>query len=471
MDRFVDYFVVLGFDHSKQRGGLSTGRVLQRFPVKDWSDVPFIDGIELFCQPQGWRLSASPQQPTYFMSVLTDVDANKHYCACLSFNEPIAIQPIKQADDDDLYVDDVIYNNVDGSVHHSIMYAPKCLVLVSRHSYPDVFKNCLGIIYTVYIDNLDFKMEKLIGNLLACVEVPPSGGSAARFTLGANDRQMLQPPLSPTVPVTRSTVYQLFDQLGIQSVITLFTAITTEHKILFHSKSYSRLHDACHALTSLMYPFYYSHVYIPLLPSSLLEVLSTPTPFVIGVHSSLRNEVEDLLDVITVDLDGGSISVPEHLPRLDEHTTAQLVNQLCLVIRPQLSQADDAFTSSQLKPSPPFLLDKEIRAIFVRLFAQLLQGYRSCLQIVRIHPRPFITFHKSSFLGQRNFVENEFVVRLLECMFFNLFVKDRGPPFRASDLFDELYATMNETLKRETKSPELVLENIRNLAQQLFLNE
>lgn len=38
--------------------------------------------------------------------------------------------------------------------------------------------------------------------------------------------------------------------------------------------------------------------------------------------------------------------------------------------------------------------DKELRAVFLRLFAQLLQGYRWCLHIVRIHPEPVIRFHK-----------------------------------------------------------------------------
>lgn len=38
--------------------------------------------------------------------------------------------------------------------------------------------------------------------------------------------------------------------------------------------------------------------------------------------------------------------------------------------------------------------DKEIRAVFLRLFAQLLQGYRWCLHIIRIHPEPVIRFHK-----------------------------------------------------------------------------
>lgn len=32
--------------------------------------------------------------------------------------------------------------------------------------------------------------------------------------------------------------------------------------------------------------------------------------------------------------------------------------------------------------------------MFLRLFAQLLQGYRWCLHMVRIHPEPVIRFHK-----------------------------------------------------------------------------
>lgn len=97
-----------------------------------------------FCQPQGWRLSSQQQPPSFFASVLTDMDANRHYCACLCFNEPIAIQPIKQADDEDLYLDDleVVEDQFQTSnnSHHSIMYAPKCLVLVSKHHHIENLK-------------------------------------------------------------------------------------------------------------------------------------------------------------------------------------------------------------------------------------------------------------------------------------------------------------------------------------------
>ena len=44
-------------------------------------------------------------------------------------------------------------------------------------------------------------------------------------------------------------------------------------------------------------------------------------------------------------------------------------------------------------------LDKMIRAVFVRLFAQLFAGYRYCLLIIRINPKPVICFNKATFLG------------------------------------------------------------------------
>lgn len=78
-------------------------------------------------------------------------------------------------------------------------------------------------------------------------------------------------------------------------MLVLFCGVMTEHKILFHSASYSRLTEGCRALTALMYPFRYTHVYIPLLPAALVEVLSTPTPFIMGVHSSLKYEVAELV--------------------------------------------------------------------------------------------------------------------------------------------------------------------------------
>ncbi|NXL68338.1 MTMR5 protein, partial [Chordeiles acutipennis] len=175
-------------------------------------------------------------------------------------------------------------------------------------------------------------------------------------------------------------------------VLYLFCAALTEHKILFLSSSYQRLTDACRALLALMFPLKYSFTYVPILPAQLLEVLSTPTPFIIGVHSIFQSETQELLDVVIADLDGGTVNVPEcvHISLLPEPLLQQTREALSMVTGfsapPACPRCDHAvLLSSQ---------DKEIRAVFLRLFAQLLQGYRWCLHIIRIHPEPVIRFHK-----------------------------------------------------------------------------
>ncbi|XP_055715970.1 myotubularin-related protein 13 [Phlebotomus papatasi] len=490
MSRLADYFVIVGYDHEKERSGTRSGKILQRFPENDWHDTPFIEGIEWFCQPLGWALSTERQEPRFFVSVLTDIDANRHYCACLCFNETISITPNKPIDEEEETLTPGRTNSLIPAVttvtHHSIMYAPKCLVLVSRLDYTETFRNCLGTIYTVYIESLGFPLETLIGNILGCIQVPPPGGPQVRFSIGAGDKQALQPPLYSTLPVTGTSVDFLFTQLGIKNVLLLFCAMMTEHKILFHSKSYSRLTDSCRALTALMYPFRYSHVYIPILPASLIEVLSTPTPFIMGVHSSLQSEITDLLDVIIADIDGGSIHIPESLvPPVSKlpnqlWETTQLA--LTLVLQPELQTADLAFSihhpvglngdlhCRDVKVNR-MMRDKEIRAVFMRMFAQLLQGYRSCLTIIRIHPKPVITFHKAGFLGARDLIECDFLSRVLDSMFFTGFVTERGPPWRPCDAWDELYSSMSDLQRSEQQNVGHVLSNIQELAQVLYTNE
>ncbi|XP_021707699.1 myotubularin-related protein 13 [Aedes aegypti] len=491
MSRLADYFVIVGYDHEKERTGSRTGKILQRFPEKDWADTPFIEGIEWFCQPQGWSLSTVRQEPQFFVSVLTDIDANRHYCACLCFNETIAITPSKPIDeeeeDDNLSPSSrallAASSGPPSITHHSIMYAPKCLVIVSRLDYIETFRNCLGTIYTVYLESLKFHLHHLIGSILGCIQVPPPGGPQVRFSIGAGDKQVLQPPISPTIPVTGSCVSLLFHQLGIKNVMLLFCAVMTEHKILFHSTSYSRLTDSCRALTALMYPFRYSHVYIPILPASLVEVLSTPTPFIMGIHSSMQTEVTEVLDVIIADLDGGSIHIPQslvpppaELPKALREATEIALQQ---VLHPELTRADLAFPPNNInnngynfrEQKSDEMLDKEIRAVFMRLFAQLLQGYRSCLTLIRINPKPIIQFHRAGFLGARDLVDCDFLSRVLDSMFFTGFVTERGPPWRPCDAWDELYSAMNDLLKQEMQDPHLVLIHIQELAKQLYTNE
>lgn len=57
---------------------------------------------------------------------------------------------------------------------------------------------------------MSFKLKKRVLSF-RCIF---SGGPQIRFSVGADDRQALQPPMSSSLPVTRSSVALLFDQLG-----------------------------------------------------------------------------------------------------------------------------------------------------------------------------------------------------------------------------------------------------------------
>merc|ERR1719225_1873474 len=129
------------------------------------------------------------------------------------------------------------------------------------------------------------------------------------------------------------------------------------------------------------------------------------------------------------------IHIPENmtLHKVMEPLRSQVVYELSSVLHPELYLADNAFQSSRGNGKSREMLDKELRAVMLRLMTQLLQGYRSCLTLVRIHPEPFISFHKAAFLGLRSSAgcgvqdPASFLPRFLDCMFFNEFIHSRGP--------------------------------------------
>ena len=160
------------------------------------------------------------------------------------------------------------------------------------------------------------------------------------------------------------------------------------------------------------------------------------------------------------------------VPSLPEPLLTQIHDALCLVLQPELHSADCAFPSSEpVNQSDPFIQDKEVRAIFIRTLAQLLQGYRHCLTLLRIHPKPVITFHKAVFLGHRELVGSDFTTRLLDSLSFNTFVAERGPSWRICDVWDHVYSTLVDQLKAEANDSKLVLNYVRKLAGQLASNE
>ena len=56
----------------------------------------------------------------------------------------------------------------------------------------------------------------------------------------------------------------------------------------------------------------------------------------------------------------------------------------------------------------------------------------------RIMMLTIFCFIQSHFLGQKGMVEDEFYDRVIDGMAFHSLISDRGPPYRACDIFDEV---------------------------------
>jgi hypothetical protein len=128
--------------------------------------------------------------------------------------------------------------------------------------------------------------------------------------------------------------------------------------------------------------------------------------------------------------------------------------------------------------------DKRIRACFLRFFAELLLHYRDCLELVRLHSRPVIVFHKAAFIGMRAVAHSPVMQTMIDGLLFQAFVAARGLPFRVCDIFDEVHshlfhdkrafckvvANFHEQLKKEDEDRGAIAEHIRFLAEKLAIN-
>lgn len=76
----------------------------------------------------------------------------------------------------------------------------------------------------------------------------------------------------------------MFRLLDVDKIIFLFECVLLEKKLFIVSKYKSAITQVSEALTSLIFPFQWSHVYIPVLPDTFRTYMEAPLPFIIGLE-------------------------------------------------------------------------------------------------------------------------------------------------------------------------------------------
>nr|XP_040145025.1 DENN domain-containing protein 2C [Ictidomys tridecemlineatus] len=96
----------------------------------------------------------------------------------------------------------------------------------------------------------------------------------------------------------------LFKCLSVCHLIRVCASLLLERRVIFVANSLSTLSKCGHAVVATLYPFTWQHTYIPVLPASMIDIVCSPTPFLIGILSCSLPQLQDLPieEVLIVDL-------------------------------------------------------------------------------------------------------------------------------------------------------------------------
>ncbi|KAM6202235.1 DENN domain-containing protein 2A [Rhynchocyon petersi] len=97
----------------------------------------------------------------------------------------------------------------------------------------------------------------------------------------------------------------LFSSLSVRHLVCVFASLLLERRVIFVADKLSTLSTCCHAVVALTYPFTWQHTYVPVLPPSMIDIVCSPTPFLIGLLAGALPLLQELPleEVLVVDLD------------------------------------------------------------------------------------------------------------------------------------------------------------------------
>ncbi|XP_054633000.1 DENN domain-containing protein 2A [Dunckerocampus dactyliophorus] len=163
----------------------------------------------------------------------------------------------------------------------------------------------------------------------------------------------------------------LFSSLSLRLLLRVFASLLLERRVIFTADKLSTLSQCCHAVVALLYPFTWQHTYIPVLPPSMLDIVCTPTPFIVGLLSSSLPRLKELPieEVLVVDL-GNS----RFLRQLDDEDSI-LPHKLQAAVEHVLEKRRELAGEKGDLPNDSSSLSAVVSEAFVRFFVEMVGHY------------------------------------------------------------------------------------------------
>uniref|UniRef100_A0A4W4GHY3 UDENN domain-containing protein n=1 Tax=Electrophorus electricus TaxID=8005 RepID=A0A4W4GHY3_ELEEL len=285
------------------------------------------------CMPKGlsFRTQADMRNPDFHSFIITREDGSRTYGFALTFFEEVtskqicsAMQTLYHMHNAEQY--DILhtsgtptrFNSYD--ISRDTLYVSKCICLMAPMAFAQACRKVLEQLHRAVtsLQPPPLPLESYVYNVLYEVPLPPVGRSL-KFS-GVYGPVVCQRPSTAELPLFDFPMRDMFELLGVENVLQLFTCALLEIQILLYSQHYQRLMTVAESITALMFPFRWQHVYVPILPASLLHFLDAPVPYLMGLHSNgqgdrTKLELPQEANLCFVDIDNHFIELPEDLPQ------------------------------------------------------------------------------------------------------------------------------------------------------------
>ncbi|XP_061656560.1 DENN domain-containing protein 2C isoform X2 [Syngnathoides biaculeatus] len=213
----------------------------------------------------------------------------------------------------------------------------------------------------------------------------------------------------------------LLQCLSVGKLLKVFASLLLERRVIFAAEKLSVLSRCGHAVLALLYPFTWQHTFVPVLPTSMLDISCSPTPFLIGVLAPSLPQVLELPieEVLIVDLCADEIVTQLGDEDCILPSKLQAALQQILEERQDILEQEDGDTSE----GQPVDLCSLVSEAFVRFFVELVGHYP--LHMVEsssggreLHRENFRKSHPSR--GVRQFLQ-----LFMESQMFAGFIQDK----------------------------------------------
>ncbi|XP_066561375.1 DENN domain-containing protein 5B isoform X6 [Amia ocellicauda] len=328
-------------------------KVLAHFPENiEWN--PFDqDAVNMLCMPKGlsFRTQVDNRDPQFHSYLITREDGSRTYGFVHTFYEEVtskqictAMQTLYQMhhaehagsvcassscsmdslasslDEGDATSLNKLHCCSSYDISRDTLYVSKAICLITPLPFMHACRKFLSQLHRAVTSQQPppLPLESYIHNVLYEVPLPPPGRSLKFHSV--YEPVVCQRPGPSELPLADYPLREAFELLGVENLVQLFTCVLLEMQILLYSQDYQRLMTVAEGITALLFPFQWQHVYVPILPASLLHFLDAPVPYLMGLQSKegtdrSKLELPQEANLCFVDIDNHFVELPEDFPQ------------------------------------------------------------------------------------------------------------------------------------------------------------